>query len=257
MSTAFKKAFTFPAELVAKDTLAARLEAGASLNHNRITRNVGGLFWQVFKDSNCCEVFTSDMAVRSEVKKNKSGEKGGYYLPDVVVVCGEKPHEEVFKYCYQVEGGDQKTIERVALTNPSLIVEVISDGTAAKDRGEKIDNYECITTLKEYLIIDQNSPRITYFTKGGDNKWERVIEFLGFKDQLQGAQEYQKRDSVKRSIEVCLETGKMFEFIRDKDGVLIPIEEKDIDLNLFVLQYIKEISIDFEIIYKHVIPPRD
>lgn len=44
-----------------------RSEAGASLNHNRITRNLGGYLWFKLRRFDC-ESFTSDMPVYSSVK---------------------------------------------------------------------------------------------------------------------------------------------------------------------------------------------
>ncbi len=40
-------------------------------------------------------------------------------------------------------------------TNPTLIVEVLSDGTEDYDRGEKREHYFTIASLREYLLVSQ------------------------------------------------------------------------------------------------------
>ncbi len=45
-------------------------------------------------------------------------------------------------------------------TNPTLIVEVLSDGTEDYDRGEKREHYFTIASLREYLLVSQKGPRL-------------------------------------------------------------------------------------------------
>jgi len=59
-------------------------EAGATLDHNLITNNFGGLLWQHLRGKKC-RSFTSDMAVRVNIMKGK--EEKHYTYPDVVVAC--------------------------------------------------------------------------------------------------------------------------------------------------------------------------
>lgn len=81
-----------------------------------------------------------------------------YRYPDVSVVCG-KP---VF---VNVNGID-------ALTNPTIIVEVLSPGTEHLDREEKRVAYQKIPSLKEYLIVAQDAPHITLYRRQG-RRWAR------------------------------------------------------------------------------------
>ena len=105
--------------------------AGASLAHNRITANVlatlhGPL---IVRD---CSAFASDFRVATP---------GGLYTyPDVTVVCG--PVEIV---------PDRPD----TVTNPVVLVEVLSEATGDYDRGEKFTFYKGIATLREYLLIEQ------------------------------------------------------------------------------------------------------
>lgn len=106
--------------------------AGASVRHNRIAGNVYAALRAGLRGSSC-EAFGSDLRVRTP---------GGLYTyPDVLVVCG----------------GIQLSGERLeTVTNPTLIVEVLSASTKDYDRGQKFELYKTIESLREYLLIEQD-----------------------------------------------------------------------------------------------------
>lgn len=56
------------------------------------------------------------------------------------------------------------------LLNPTLIVEVLSDGTESYDRGEKFARYRSLPSLEEYVLVSQNAPRVETFVKQ-NGKW--------------------------------------------------------------------------------------
>jgi Uma2 family endonuclease len=58
-----------------------------------------------------------------------------------------------------------------ALTNPSLIVEVLSPSTEAYDRGEKFTHYKSIESFREYILIAQHRPHATHYFKESDGRW--------------------------------------------------------------------------------------
>lgn len=80
-----------------------------------------------------------------------------YRYADVSALCGEAIFEEV--------AGIR------AVTNPSLIVEVLSSSTEAYDRGDKFTHYKSIPSFSEYLLVAQHRPHITHFVKQGDGSW--------------------------------------------------------------------------------------
>jgi len=121
---------------------------GASINHNRITGNINAFFNTALARSTC-ESFASDM--RLQVKAN-----GLYTYPDVMVVCG-KP---------EFATGRNDTI-----TNPILIVEVLSPSTKNYDRGQKFMLYRAIETLLDYVLVDQDRPHVEYFHRLDDGRW--------------------------------------------------------------------------------------
>ena len=122
--------------------------AGAKRNHNKITMNVSGLIWQHLKGKDC-ESYSNDMRVF--VPKT-----GLYTYPDVVVVCGEpKFQDKVFD----------------TLSNPTLLVEVLSESTESYDRGKKFQHYRSIESLQEYVLVSQDEARIEKYLRQGDGFW--------------------------------------------------------------------------------------
>jgi Uma2 family endonuclease len=124
--------------------------AGASREHNTISSNLHGLLWSSLR-RNPCRPFTSDMKVLA-------GPFGSY--PDITVVCGEQRFQDE---------------QRDALTNPTLVIEVLSDSTEAYDRGEKFLRYQQIESLREYVLVSQDRPRIERFLRQEDGSWNYLL----------------------------------------------------------------------------------
>jgi Uma2 family endonuclease len=57
------------------------------------------------------------------------------------------------------------------LTNPQLIIEVLSDSTEAYDRGKKFALYRQIESLKEYVLVSQSNKKIEKFEKNDTGFW--------------------------------------------------------------------------------------
>ena len=124
---------------------------GASLNHNRITRNIIRSLENALAEQGC-EVLPAAMRV-------KVPKAFPYRYPDAVVVCGEPIIEEMH--------GQEM------LVNPILIVEVLSPNTEAYDRGAKFSAYQSIASFQEYLLIAQDRPHITQYVRQLHGKWLR------------------------------------------------------------------------------------
>lgn len=80
-----------------------------------------------------------------------------YRYADLSVVCGQPAFDKI--------GGVD------VLTNPVLIVEVLSDSTEAYDRGDKFTHYKSITAFREYLLIAQHRPHVSQYVKQEDSSW--------------------------------------------------------------------------------------
>ena len=102
--------------------------SGASKNHERIAGNVYLAYGNHLKKSPC-EPFASDIKI-------KTGSK--FFYPDVMVVCKDQTQSE-----YYTE-------------SPTIIVEVLSKSTRRMDEKVKRMAYQSITTLQEYVLIEQD-----------------------------------------------------------------------------------------------------
>ena len=78
-------------------------------------------------------------------------------------------------FCEEIRG-DPADPQRAA-TNPTLLVEVLSDSTEEYDRGEKFENYKSIPSLEEYVLVHQNQQRIEVFSR--KHGWTRHAAGLG------------------------------------------------------------------------------
>jgi Uma2 family endonuclease len=58
-----------------------------------------------------------------------------------------------------------------AVTNPKLLVEVLSDSTEKFDRSRKFAAYRLLPSLQEYVLVAQHEPLIERFTRNADNSW--------------------------------------------------------------------------------------
>ena len=124
--------------------------SGGSQQHAIISRNIIINIGQQLAGGRC-QAFTSDMAV-------KTPSLPPYRYPDLSAVCGQPIFESV---------------EGIAvLTNPILIVEVLSPGTESRDRNEKRTAYQAIPSFQEYILIAQDAPHITHYLKQNE-LWSR------------------------------------------------------------------------------------
>jgi len=96
-------------------------------------------------------VFQSDLRVR--VAKT-----GRATYPDVSMVCGPIEY-------------DPEDAARTTITNPVLLVEVLSVNTEKGDRGNKWMHYQRIPSLQEYVLVSQE-PRIEIFRRTPVGTWE-------------------------------------------------------------------------------------
>jgi Uma2 family endonuclease len=59
-------------------------------------------------------------------------------------------------------------------TDPVLIAEVLSPRTQRYDRGDKRLAYQSLPTLREYLLISQDEPRVEVLRRS-DGGWEHAV----------------------------------------------------------------------------------
>ena len=118
--------------------------AGASPAHERIVSNA--IFHLRTILGRGCSVFGSNLKVKVPVYNP-------YRYPNLSVYCGEGIYETTGKM--------------EVLTNPQMLIEVLSPSTEAFDRGEKFTYYKSIESFTEYILIAVNRPHVNavYQTK--------------------------------------------------------------------------------------------
>ena len=57
------------------------------------------------------------------------------------------------------------------ITNPILIVEVLSDSTKNYDKTTKFEMYRTLPSFKEYVLIHQDRKRVSVWSKQADETW--------------------------------------------------------------------------------------
>jgi Uma2 family endonuclease len=97
-----------------------------------------------------CRVYSSDLRVAIP-------ETSLVTYPDVSVVCGH---------------AEQHPDDRHAVTNPVVVVEILSDSSEAYDRGAKALHYRRLASLREYVLVSQRDPRIEVQRKNAEGRWE-------------------------------------------------------------------------------------
>lgn len=118
---------------------------GATLAHCEIMGNLTFVLHSCFK-GRACQVYASQMRVRAAHGRS-------YLYPDVVAIRGEmQAADDVWD----------------TLTNPTLIIEVLSPSTEAYDRGEKFAHYRTIETLQQYMLVAQDRPVVDVFARHGE-----------------------------------------------------------------------------------------
>jgi Uma2 family endonuclease len=123
--------------------------AGGSSDHNVITGNIHTALNTALA-AKPSRVYVNDM--RLLVKRN-----GLYTYPDVMVACGKIEF---------VEGRND------TITNPILIVEVLSPSTRDYDRVKKFALYKQLDSLREYVLVDSERVHVTHLQRIEDSgKW--------------------------------------------------------------------------------------
>jgi len=136
--------------------------SGGSVNHGRICGNAYMGLRQRLRGKNAdCEAFPDNVKVRIEAINQ-------FVYPDAMVVCGD------------VERSDK---DAESITNPKVIIEVLSKSTTAYDRGDKFHKYMQLDSFREYILIDQYRFVIETFYKNEQDFWE-ISRVTGMESEL-------------------------------------------------------------------------
>lgn len=135
--------------------------AGASPKHEEISVNLASALKNALRGRSC-RVYGASLRVKVPIYSP-------YRYPDLSALCGQP----IFEDFYGLE----------VLTNPSLIVEILSPSTESFDVGDKFTYYKSIESFTEYLLVAQDRLRVILYTKQEDNVWIQR-EFNSLSDKL-------------------------------------------------------------------------
>jgi Uma2 family endonuclease len=120
--------------------------AGGTYNHGLICGNIfGEIRSRLIEQNSLCT------AMSSEIKLHVVSENS-YLYPDTMVI-----YDEV----------EKSVAEKNAVTNPVLVIEVLSKSTATYDRGDKFHLYRQIPSLREYVLIEQDKAQVEIYKREG------------------------------------------------------------------------------------------
>ncbi|PAX53258.1 Uma2 family endonuclease [Brunnivagina elsteri] len=121
---------------------------GGSINHNSIIINLCAYLKLTLRGKNY-KLFASDLRVWMNRYQR-------YVYPDVFIIQGTPVlHEN----------------RTDTITNPRLIVEVLSKSTQQYDHTEKFRYYRSIPDFQEYLLINQYEISVEHYIKTGEKEW--------------------------------------------------------------------------------------
>ncbi|MEO8549143.1 MAG: Uma2 family endonuclease [Kofleriaceae bacterium] len=121
--------------------------AGGSPDHALIATNIATLL-NIRLRGRPCAVFSSDLRIGVQATQLVT-------YPDVSVICGSLERDPI-----------DRTGQTI--TNPKVLVEVLSPSTAEYDRGEKIRHYKLIASLEAIVLVAHDARRLELWQRTGD-----------------------------------------------------------------------------------------
>ncbi len=131
---------------------------GVRKAHNLITGNAFSFLKQALR-GRACQVFFADLKLQIDEH---------YFYPDVMASCDPR----------DTAGPNDK----LSISHPWLVVEVLSASTEAFDRGGKFALYRQVDTLTHYLLVEQGRPAADLFSKNPQGQW--VLQPLSATDTI-------------------------------------------------------------------------
>ena len=128
--------------------------SGESPQHSLICSNVNAIFNLQLRGKPCA-VYSPNMKVYSRLP-NETGLKGLFSYPDTTIVCGPALFHDK---------------HRDVLTNPRVVIEVLSTTTERYDRGKKFLRYQQNPSLTDYVLVAQGYASIEHYARQADDSW--------------------------------------------------------------------------------------
>ena len=125
-----------------------RAMAGGTPAHSGLAGNIIHELRRLLGDRPCV-VHSADLKIRVAAT-------GLATYADAAVVCGEPALDAQ---------------DRNAVTNPLVLVEVLSDSTESYDRGAKFAHYRALASLRAYVLVSQREARVEVYSRDEQNRW--------------------------------------------------------------------------------------
>ena len=128
--------------------------------HNTISTNLTGEIGGRLKGEAC---YSLSLTQRIHVERTDA-----FFYPDFLIVCGN----------VHVSPNDPDTI-----TNPRVVIEVLSDSTERYDRTTKFRHYQQLPSVQEYILVSQDEAVCERFVRQADGSWA-LVSFVGLAAEL-------------------------------------------------------------------------
>ncbi len=125
-----------------------------NMRHNRICGNIALLLTDCLR-GHAAQVFIIDVKLLVEASNN-------VYYPDVFIYCGSNIANE----------------DRL-VPDATVVVEVLSDSTAARDRRQKRVAYQKLPSLQAYWIVSQTEQRVEVHSREAGGPWQATAYGAG------------------------------------------------------------------------------
>ena len=127
--------------------------AGGTFNHSVIGTNAAtSLSIQLSQKDGDCFAINNDLKIFIQ-------EVDQFRYPDAMVICGN---------------AEMAVNDKSAISNPTLIVEVLSSSTEHLDRGLKFHEYCTLPSFKEYVLIAQDKPIVDTLYREEKGVWKMI-----------------------------------------------------------------------------------
>lgn len=94
-----------------------------------------------------CRVYMADVKLRVETANC-------YFYPDLMVTCSASDRQQP-----------------LVQSEPTVVVEVLSDSTAGYDQGAKFSAYRKLPSLREYVLVAQDGTQVLVYRRGEGVEW--------------------------------------------------------------------------------------
>src|SRR3954471_8078166 len=125
--------------------------AGGTPEHAALAAAVIGLLFPQLRDRGC-RAYDADLRVRTR--------SGLATYPDVTIICGPTERDET---------------DPQAVTNPAVIIEVLSRSTEEYDTGDKFEHYKTLPSLRQYVLVSHRERSLEVWTRDEDEGWRRAV----------------------------------------------------------------------------------